>query len=105
MSKTDATRPTRVRLLDRNEWFEAAHDHSQGPCDLPANPADALGRPWPRSTRCTWSSTLTAVHTPAATGTGCHCSVCRDRVGRKREARAARRTGSRYARGGWRAEY
>ena len=36
MSRTDKTKPFRVKALHADLCFREAHDHSRGECDLPA---------------------------------------------------------------------
>lgn len=47
MSRTDKTKPFRVKALHADLCFREAHDHSRGECDLPAlNAHTPVRSPW-----------------------------------------------------------
>lgn len=98
MSKTDKTRPWRVRALDKPTYLEAVHDHTLPlPCDLPAVAA------WvsPAPTRCSWQPSVEFWHTPA---NRCGCNLCADTSGRRAKRRRQRRQARTFTRDGWRDE-
>lgn len=73
MSRTDKTRPLRVKAMDTPTGIEAQHDHSLGPCDLPAKPTRPLECLWgDRATRCYWAASWEFLRSPAG---HCACSV------------------------------
>lgn len=90
MSHTHKTAPFWVRLRHGTLKAVAHHDHSLGPCDLPA----AVGRDWwMRDRRCNYEFRYTGVRT-------CCCPMCHaveypdrtERQRRRRERRSRRRT-------------
>lgn len=88
MSKTDKTRPWRVRVMDKKTWLEEDHDHRDGPCDLPPPPALVCdfwaGR---TTTRCYWNASCEFWVTPS---NYCGCPTCNDTRGRRLETKRAR---------------
>ncbi|MGV8845822.1 MAG: hypothetical protein ACOH1Y_12550 [Propionicimonas sp.] len=97
MSGTDKTRPTWVRANENpGITCQPSHDHSDGPCDLPADPTVSLcskNRNYVR-TRCTWWPAEGAVW---GRGSGC-CSACADQDGRKAKRRKERHNSRRELR-------
>jgi hypothetical protein len=98
MSRTDKTKPLRVRHAEHGP--RPLHDHRFGPCDLPSSPLERSD-----GTRCRWEH-------PAAhllTGGGC-CAGCKVRShirerqqwkkeDKRRERYAGRRASRRYLAG------
>lgn len=100
MAKTFKTRPAWVRVLDKPRYLEAAHDHTTGPCDLPAADRDAFDK---RSrTRCQWWYADCAWY---ELGNLCGCRMCTGHFPRKWANRRSRYAARRYAHEGWREEY
>lgn len=67
----------------------ARHDHSTGPCDLPASP-DVDN--WTTVTRCYWDSQFNGRNQ------FCGCPMCTDRPGRRAARRRARHEATRELR-------
>lgn len=125
MSKTDKTRPWRVKLLDSPRNFKEEHNHGKVPlrdergeivrvlregakwpsivytqateCDLPPDPT----KDTERRTNCYWTHTAEW----AANGQAfCGCPMCTSQDWRREERRRERYEGKRQARD-WQREY
>lgn len=100
MSRTDKTRPFRVKVADHPSLLEEDHDHRDGICDLPSVPRF---EGWGGGARCTWVPSIKADTT--AEVKYCGCRMCTMQVERKQEVRRSRRDARRYAKGGWMADH
>jgi hypothetical protein len=90
MSRTDKTRPWAVKCLDDPSWLVEHHDHTSGePCDLPERPTKPLKSVWGlrAETHCFWRASHEFWVDPQ---NHCPCPMCRDKDGRKAEARKRR---------------
>lgn len=86
MSKTDKTRPWRVRATDSPlRTCVPVHDHRDGVCDLPEDPIDGLSFFQPD--QCYWTYGLDFYY---GRDKGCGCAMCTGQVWRRRERRATR---------------
>lgn len=97
MSKTDRTRPLRVKAMDAAAGIEAKHDHRTGPCDLPARPTKPLTCLWggDATTTCYWAASHEFMVSPQA-----HCNApchSKKRDDHAIKQAAARRTANRAA--------
>lgn len=74
MSKTDKTRPLRVKAMDLPTGLDGHHDHRTGPCDLPPRPTQPLTCLWGghATTSCYWSASDEFLRSPAGV---CGCSA------------------------------
>lgn len=100
MSKTYKTDPYWVYPLreDKHKGMhvEEMHDHSKGPCDLPAEiPKD--GSAW-LDTQCWYRMDYGYTNM-------CGCRMCTQYHWRKEEREKSRREGKRYAKRDWQKEY
>lgn len=95
MSKTDKTRPWRVRVMDKKRWLTEVHDHTDGLCDLPPRPALVCDF-WRngRETRCRWDASRDFWVTPS---NYCGCPMCNDQEGRRLNVKRSRAAGRREA--------
>ncbi len=89
VSRTDKTKPWRVRVAEHRTWAE--HHHEDGICDLPPSPRD-LPEPWDGVRHCRWMDWNIA-NSDVCCG-GCGCRMCtgyywrrEDRRFRRHEAR------------------
>ncbi len=92
MSKTDKTKPWRVRVAEHNPV--AVHNHEHGICDLPPSPLDpggALGV-WTRG-HCSWSDWNILYKDQCCYG--CGCRMCTSYYYRKEDRRRDRHKGQR----------
>lgn len=81
MSRTDKTKPFRVKALHADLCFREAHDHSRGECDLPAlNAHTPFGVP---GGRCRRVFRYTGTNT-------CACPLCSG-AGFERRSKKSRR--------------
>lgn len=94
MSATDKARPWDVKCLDDPSWLREDHDHTNGPCDLPARPAKTTNPFGEPGSRCTWVATKAFW---AARANGCGCPRCTDQVTRRAERRRSRHQASEAA--------
>lgn len=87
MSKTDKTDPYWVKAASGKQGvaYKASHDHSRGPCDLPADHRKGLRAGWGK-TRCHWTETLSFWMTEQQ----CGCPMCTGRDERRIERRRSR---------------
>ena len=96
MSKTNKTRPWRVRVTERPmQTCVPVHDHRDGGCTLPDDPRDGYGRNW-GARDCYWALGPTFLY---GKGGGCGCHMCTGYEWRRRERRANRRTARQVSRG------
>lgn len=86
MSRTHKTKPFGVKVCQGLVDAYEAHDHSKGPCDLPALTPDSVND-W-SSTRCNWWGN----YSDPMAACGCHlCSGHYERkINTKRNRKAAR---------------
>lgn len=97
MSRTDKTKPLRVRYAEHNPL--PVHDHRFGPCDLPPTPS------WDDDdTRCRWRYPYSMLFGGTCCS-GCYKPACVkerqqwDKEANRRERYAARREARRYVTG------
>jgi hypothetical protein len=83
VSRTDKTKPWRVRVMEHRPW--ANHDHSDGVCDLPEHYKD---NQYAGGTHCRWSDWNLCYKGNCCYGCGCH--LCTDQPGRKAKRRRER---------------
>lgn len=95
MSKTDKTRPWRVRAADSPmHTCVPVHLHEDGVCDLPENPVlDEIS--YFRADRCYWTYGPDFYY---GRDKGCGCASCTGQVWRRRERRAHRHVAARLCR-------
>ncbi len=89
MSKTDKTKPWRVRVAEHNPW--AWHYHEQGFCDLPPSPTSDGGTWHNRpdgSAGCHWSDWNIVYKDNCCYG--CGCRLCTGYWERREERRRDR---------------
>lgn len=97
MSKTDHSRPLRVKATDLPTSIEERHDHRNGPCDLPPRPTKPLTCLWgsDATTSCYWAASHEFMVSPEA---HCNCQAhAKKRDDYALSEAAARRTASRRA--------
>lgn len=85
MSKTDKTKPWRVRVAEHQPV--AIHNHERGVCDLPPSPLEGRLGVY-TSEHCSWSD-WNICHKGNCCY-GCGCRMCIDQFGRKRARRRER---------------
>lgn len=81
MSKTDKTRPWRVRAQEAG--LKAVHDHRDGTCDLPTDPS----KDWGRWDGCHWTEGHSFYY---GRDGGCGCPMCHGQYENRRERRRDR---------------
>lgn len=69
MSRTDKTKPFWVKLMHGDLSVEELHDHSEGPCDLPAPNVPESYWYGPSTSKCRRTFVYTGTHT-------CCCHLC-----------------------------
>ncbi len=84
MSKTDKTKPWRVRMAEHRPLFEV-HNHVSGECTLPSSPLD----PVPIKNGCHYAARVLCY--PGSCCWGCGCRMCTDYYARKMKRRRERR--------------
>lgn len=94
MSKTDKTKPWRVRVAEHQPW--ADHDHRDGVCDLPDDPRTFI--PWDKVPHCRWSDWNIALRQTCCSGCGCQTSMCSGKDWRAADNRKSRHKAKRDAR-------
>lgn len=100
MSKTDKTRPWRVRAMDRADYLVEHHDHVGRDCDLPAERQLTDGCIYGPRTGCGWKVGDVFWARPE---NWCGCPHCNGQRDRKAKARRRRLEGRQLARR-WRQE-
>ncbi len=100
MSKTDKTKPWRIRVMEHQPW--ANHDHSDGICDLPEQWKDNSYRSTESGAdHCRWSDWNICYKGSCCYGCGCH--MCTGQAWRKAKRRRsryrARRQNLKYVKG------
>jgi hypothetical protein len=87
VSRTDKTKPWRIRVMEHRPW--ANHDHTNGVCDLPDRFEDnAYGGRGPEAAHCRWSDWNICYKGTCCYG--CGCPMCTDQAGRKAKRRRER---------------
>jgi hypothetical protein len=87
VSRTDKTKPWRIRVMEHRPW--ANHDHSDGVCDLPEQWSDnAYYATESGAGHCRWSDWNLCYKDSCCYGCGCH--MCTDQPGRKAKRRRER---------------
>lgn len=81
VSKTDKTRPWRVRAQEAG--LKAVHDHTDGVCDLPADPS----KDWGSWRGCHWTESHAFYY---GRDRGCGCPLCSQQDWRRQERRRDR---------------
>lgn len=94
MSKTDKTKPWRVRVAEHNPRPE--HDHTDGVCDLPDDRRVWVA--WDGSPRCRWSDDGLARRASCCGGCGCQKAYCGSAYWKVEARRSERRAGRRESR-------
>jgi hypothetical protein len=81
LSKTDKTRPWRVRAQEAG--LKEQHNHRNGVCDLPADPSKG----WGRFSGCHYTESHAFYYGP---GGGCGCPMCSGQYENRQERRRDR---------------
>lgn len=89
MSKTDKTKPWRVRINEHNPRPD--HDHRDGVCNLPVSPL--VDHAWSAG-NCTWQDFRLIYDGGCCHGCGCH--ICTAYWWRRQERRRSRHQAQRF---------
>jgi hypothetical protein len=92
MSRTDKTKPWRVRVAEHHPI--EIHNHERGYCDLPPSPLHGALGVWTAG-RCSWSDWYLNYDGCCH---GCGCRMCTNYNGRRAARRRSRHESRRWAR-------
>lgn len=92
MSRTDKTKPWRVRVAEHHP--RAVHNHENGTCDLTSSPLEGRLGVYTRQ-YCTWSDWYLSYDGCCH---GCGCRVCTNYYGRRADRRGDRHEARRATR-------